>query len=208
MPRVRRKVRPQQPRRVHLRQMKWLIPVLTGLAFFLIASSSFLFSVHSEENDAFCASCHTQPETTYYERTLAASPVDLASSHHAKNTPVKCIDCHSAPGLTGRISAVSLGASDAIKWYAGSAIQPAPLTVAISDANCLVCHQNTVVTTDFNMHFHRFLARWQRADSNAASCVSCHTAHTTDGDSSIGYLQAQRTTQICQDCHRALGAGE
>ena len=188
------------------RKLKWLIPIMAVLAFFVIASGGFLFAAHTEENDAFCASCHTQPESTFYQRTQATA-VDLASSHHAKNTPVKCIDCHSAPGLGGRVDAVSLGARDAIKWVAGSAVQPAPLTVPISDTNCLVCHADTPKTRSFDSHFHFFLTRWQKADPSAATCVSCHSAHTTDGDASIGYLQEQRTVQQCQACHRALGEG-
>ncbi len=208
MPRVKKPPKPRPAGWARLKYTKWFIPVLAGVAFFLIASSGFLFAAHTEENDAFCASCHTQPETAYYQRTLVAKPVDLAASHAAKSTPVRCIDCHSAPGLTGRISAMSLGVSDAIKWYSGSAIQPALLTAAIGDANCLVCHQNTATTTDFNKHYHRFLARWQRADPTAAACVTCHTAHTTGGDPSIGFVQAQRATKICQDCHRALGVGD
>ena len=44
--------------------------VVTGLAY----------AAHIENNDAFCASCHTQPESQYYQRALAP-PVDLASAH-------------------------------------------------------------------------------------------------------------------------------
>ena len=199
-------VKTQKNKRKPVRKLNWLIPILAAIAFFVIAGGGFLFAAHTEENDAFCASCHTQPESTFYQRAQAAA-VDLASSHHAKNTPVKCIDCHSAPGLPGRVDAVSLGARDAVKWITGSAIQPAPQTVAISDTNCLVCHADTPKSRSFDSHFHTFLTRWQKADPRAATCVSCHSAHTADGDATIGFLQEQRTVQQCQACHRALGEG-
>ena len=188
-------------------RIKWYVPVLAAVAFFLVAGGGFLFAAHLEDNDAFCASCHTQPESTYVERTQS-SAADLASSHHAKNTPVRCIDCHSSPGLLGRVSAISLGAQDALKFVSGTAQQPAPQTVPIPDSTCLNCHQDTPRATSFDHHFHRFLARWQAQDQNAATCVTCHTAHTTDGDVTIGFLQQQRTTAECRNCHTALGVGE
>jgi predicted CXXCH cytochrome family protein len=193
-------------------RLKWYVPLI-ALAVCLIAGvSGLLFAAHLEDNDAFCASCHTQPESTYVQHSQAAA-VDLASAHvslvqhTAGKSPARCIDCHSAPGALGRVSAIALGAQDAIKWVTGSAIQPAPQTVPIGDVTCLNCHADTPNATSFNEHFHRFLTRWQRADTHAATCVSCHTAHTTDGDSSIAFLQQQRTVDVCQNCHRALGAG-
>ena len=86
----------QKNKRKPVRKLNWLIPILAAIAFFVIAGGGFLFAAHTEENDAFCASCHTQPESTFYQRAQAAA-VDLASSHHAKNTPVKCIE--DSPGL-------------------------------------------------------------------------------------------------------------
>ena len=192
-------------------RIKWYLPVIALFAFAIIAAGGFLFAAHLEDSDSFCASCHTQPEATFVQRS-AATAVDLASVHgslaqkNANSVSTRCIDCHSAPGLMGRVSAISLGARDAIKWVTGSAIQPAPLTVPIGDANCLHCHANTPNATSFNEHFHRFLTRWQKSDPQAATCVSCHSAHTTDGDATIAFLQQPRTVEVCQNCHRALGA--
>jgi predicted CXXCH cytochrome family protein len=182
------------------------VPVAIVAAFFVFAAGGFFTAAGMEENDSFCTSCHTQPETTYVARAQGGSPVDLASSHHYKDSPVKCIDCHSEPGLMGRVSAVSLGAQDAIKFVTHTAQQPAPLTMPIPDSTCLNCHQDTPNARSFDQHFHRFLARWQGVDPQAATCVTCHTAHTTDGDATIGFLQQQHTEQICQRCHEALGA--
>jgi hypothetical protein len=199
---------------LNVTRLRWYVPVLVLVALFLIASGSFLVVARTEENDAFCASCHSQPEATYFNRTQATSALDLASAHamlahqNPEATSTRCIDCHSAPGLMGRVTAMSLGARDAIKWFSGTAVQPAPQNTPIGDANCLKCHTDVPSDSRFDMHSHRHLARWQQADTNAATCVTCHTSHTTDGNASLGFLNQQRTLTQCTACHRALGVSE
>ena len=180
-----------------------------GLVVVVLAlgSGGFVFAAHLEENDAFCASCHSQPESTYFDRTQAAGPVDLASSHHAKSQPVTCIDCHAGPGLAGRLAAMTIGAGDLFHYVTNTAKQPAPLTVPIGDVNCLKCHADVAQTRDFNQHFHAFLSRWQALDKNAATCVDCHTAHNTDGEAGLMFLQRDHTLSICQNCHNRIGGG-
>jgi predicted CXXCH cytochrome family protein len=178
--------------------------ILVFIVPIVLAAGSMGVVAQKEENDSFCASCHTQPESTYYQRSLAAA-VDLASSHTGHST--KCIDCHSGEGLSGRVSAISLGAKNAIALLTKTDIQPAPLTVPIGDGNCLKCHSNVLTETDFNHHFHAYLLRWQSADPNAARCVECHSAHTPDGDSAQAFLNTQRTEAVCQRCHSVLGGG-
>jgi hypothetical protein len=168
--------------------------------FLVIAGASVAFADHLESNDSFCASCHSQPESTYFQRSVASQPVDLASSHQPKAT--RCIDCHSGPGFTGRIGAMSVGAGDLFAWVTKRAHQPAPLTYPISDANCLKCHADVPNTQNFQRHFHAFLPRWQAVDRTAATCVDCHSAHTTDGSVDLGFLQQQRVQKVCDACHR------
>jgi len=174
----------------------------------LTAASGFAFAATKEQHDSFCSSCHTQPESTFYQRSTSGNPVDLATAHIPDNT--RCIDCHSGPGITGRMKAELLGAHNALAFYTGTAVQPAKLTHRIGDENCLKCHQNTVTQTDvtINNHFHMFLTRWQAADPNAAKCVSCHAGHQTDGEAQIAFLNKSTTEQVCQSCHQALGAGD
>ena len=100
-----------------------------------------------------------------------------------------------------------LGAKNGIALVTKTDIQPAVLTIAIGDGNCLKCHSGTESETDFNHHFHAFLPRWQALDSTAAMCVDCHSAHTTDGDSTQVFLNSPRAEAVCQRCHSALGAG-
>lgn len=187
-----------------------VVAVFVGILF-VGGLGSMAVGATLEENDSFCASCHTQPETTYYQRSLQvkssdmAAAGDLAAAHVTK--AVRCIDCHSGPGVTGRLGAFFVGGGDLLHWVTHTAIQPAPLLYPISDGNCLKCHAATEATQDFNRHFHAFLPRWQAIDPNAARCVDCHSAHTTDGDPSIGFLNQARTTAVCTRCHSTLGGG-
>ena len=85
--------------------------------------------------DTLSASCHTQPESEFYQRSLAA-PVDLASAHTAKQ--VDCIQCHSGPGAAGRLQAVSsVAAPDLVHYLTKNFHDPAIVTVPISNDNCL-----------------------------------------------------------------------
>ena len=189
--------------------------ILSGIALFvlvaLIGSGGLLYAAHQEENDAFCASCHTQPETTYFARTQDAKATDLASWHHGKagqsGQVTRCIDCHSGAGVSGRLNAMQIGSVDLIAYVTGQAKQPAPLTHPITDANCLKCHADVPTTQNFNRHFHTFLTRWQAADPKAASCVSCHAAHATDGLPNLVFLQRERAVQVCDNCHKVLRRG-
>jgi predicted CXXCH cytochrome family protein len=180
-----------------------ILITLAGVGI-LVAASGFGYAASRESHDSFCASCHTQPESTYYQREQASQPTDLASAHTPKN--VRCIDCHSGAGVTGRMSAELMGAHNAIAWYTGKATQPAPLTRSIGDVNCLKCHQDvTQKQPTENNHFHVFLSRWQQADPAAATCVSCHQGHNTNGSADIGFLEQATTEAVCENCHNSMG---
>jgi len=215
------------------RKLFLIIPALLAavLAAFLLAAGGFAFAASQESHDAFCASCHTQPETTYFQRETGGSPVDLASFHSAQYA--RCIDCHSGQGLIGRMQAELLGARNAFKWYTGTAVQPAVLNYPIADANCLKCHQD-VTQRNFTPkeqiivpgrgggegggeegranHWHAFLTRWQNAvPATAGTCVSCHSGHPTTGTAQTGFMDTQAVQQTCEACHQVLrreGGGE
>jgi nitrate/TMAO reductase-like tetraheme cytochrome c subunit len=185
-----------------------ILPAL-GIAVVLgvvLTAGGFGFAATQEQHDAFCASCHTQPESTYYQRATSAQPVDLASAHTPK--AVQCIGCHAGPGLTGRMSAELLGARNAVHWYTKTAVQPAKLTYPIPDQNCLKCHEQVTASRSRDNHFHAFLARWQAADPQAATCVSCHGGHTTDGSADLAFLNQERTQAVCEACHGVLRGGD
>ncbi len=185
-----------------------ILPVLVGLAALavVLTAGGFTFAASQETHDSFCASCHSQPESTYFQRSVAADPVDLASAHTKQQ--VRCIDCHSGVGITGRVQAELMGARNALLWYSGTAVQPAPLTYPIPDDNCLKCHQQvTAQRGGRNNHFHYFLAQWQAADPKAGSCVSCHSGHATGGNSAEGFTSRAATQPVCDACHAVLRKG-
>jgi hypothetical protein len=173
----------------------------------LLTASGFTFAATQEQHDSFCASCHTQPESTFYERSTTSQPVDLASVHTPKKT--RCIDCHSGIGLRGRLEAELLGAHNALAFYTGTAVQPAKLTRQVGDASCLKCHAEAVAQqATQNNHFHVFLSRWQQVDASAARCVGCHQGHNNKGSADLLFLERATTQQVCESCHLALGAGD
>lgn len=205
------------------------VPVVTILivavvVVFLLAAGGFVFAASQESNDPFCASCHTQPESTYFQRSTAGQAADLASFHTAQKTA--CIDCHSGQGIFGRMQAELMGARNALMWYSGTAVQPAVLNFPIGDENCLKCHQQ-VTQRGFtpqesitvpgvggraegregeggNNHWHQQLARWQAASPTAATCVSCHSGHAAGASAANGFMSAQAVQTVCDACHQVL----
>jgi len=157
-----------------------------------------------ENHNSFCASCHTEGEQTFYDRSTASDPVDLASIHNIKGQ-ARCIDCHTGPGIIGRYGGLMAGSTDLINFFSGHYPQPAALEEPYPDANCLKCHADIFQKQEFNNHFHVFLPRWQAVDKNAATCVSCHLSHDITGDVKIGFLNEQTTTAVCQKCHSFAG---
>jgi hypothetical protein len=201
-----------------------VIPVLllAGVVFVLVAAGGFAFAASQESHDPFCASCHTQPETTFFQRSTATQPTDLASFHTTKNS--LCIDCHSGQGTFGRVQAELMGTRNAFKWYTGTAVQPAVVTYPIGDQYCLKCHQN-VTTRGFspqeqitvpgarngggereggNNHWHERLAQWQETSPTAGKCVNCHSGHAVDTSSQNGFMTAQNVQAECNACHQVL----
>lgn len=172
--------------------------VLVGIVVLgiFLTVGGFTFAASQEARDPFCASCHTQPESTYVQRSTDAHPVDLASFHTGEET--RCIDCHSGVGIGGRVQAELLGARNALAWYTSFAEQSAHITFPLQDENCLKCHQDviqqgytpkqTVTISGVRSrgggeagpnHWHDQMARWQAADPKAGLCTSCHLGHGT-----------------------------
>ncbi len=200
---------PRKRRHSSEKIFKWMpkaVPlVLVGIV--LIVGGGLTYAAHIEDGDAFCASCHTQPESTYYQRTQDRTAVDLASAHTAKG--VTCIQCHSGPGIPGRVSAMTgIAATDLLAYLSGHYHNPAIVTVPVGDDHCLKCHGDLTRNQNFNNHFHLFLSQWQQFDpKNAATCVSCHQSHATSGKADIAFLDEVTTVEVCQRCHNGVGAG-
>lgn len=171
----------------------------------ILASGGTAYAIQLENQDSFCASCHTQPETKYYQQTLANDNSNLASFHAQKG--VACIDCHSGGGPFGRVDGLSQGARDLVAFYGGHYQTPAVTTSPLGDGSCTKCHADAMTQETFNNHFHVFLARWQSVDPSAAHCVDCHKSHPA-GAQAQQYLDDSSVRAVCGQCHAALGAGE
>ena len=204
----------QTRRRIKFTRKRLLI--MSGLALcvaLVLGVGGFSFVAAQEEQDSFCASCHTQPESTYYERSIAAQLVDLATAH--KHEEIRCIDCHSGVGLVGRIEAQMMGAQNALLWYTGAATQPAPLKYAIGDDHCVKCHAD-VTTEQFDLaersklfgprgHYHAYLAQWKETDPQAkANCTTCHSGHDLGADAKSTWLVPASAEPTCEACHAVL----
>jgi hypothetical protein len=204
MTRRSRRVRKSAPLLANRKFQIYAGVVIVGLVVFgmIIPFTAMQF----ENHNSFCASCHTEGEQTFYDRSIASAPVDLASIHDIKGQ-ARCIDCHTGPGIIGRYGGLMAGSTDLISFFSGHYPQPAALEEPYPDANCLKCHAAITQKQDFNNHFHVFLAQWQARDKNAASCVSCHLSHDKSGDAKIAFLNEKTTVAVCQSCHTAVGAG-
>ncbi len=159
-----------------------------------------------ENQDAFCASCHTQPETTYYQRSIQSNATDLAAFHTKKET--HCIDCHSASGTFGRASGLTQGAHDLANFVRGAYHSPAITTNPLGDDLCVKCHTKIYERprgagkAGLN-HYHFYLLEWQAADIDAARCITCHVPHTMALES-MKFMNQGKLGQLCEDCHTAL----
>jgi len=165
-----------------------------------------LSAMQFENHDSFCASCHTEGELTFYNRSLVAAPTDLASFHAAKKA-ARCVDCHTGPGILGRYGGLMAGSTDLISYFSGHYPQPAALEGPMPDGNCTKCHADVLTKSGFNNHFHAFLPQWQALDPTAAHCADCHASHDTTNDAGSVFLDQNKTVNICQKCHAFAGQG-
>jgi predicted CXXCH cytochrome family protein len=202
---------PKKKKRV---KFPWWIPALGAGVVLVLGLGIFVTMMKVEETDTFCASCHTQPESTFVGR-MGAEAVDAASAHQSKQVRgapavggIHCIDCHSGPGLGGRAAAMMLGARNAFMYVTKTMVQPAKLTVPIADENCLKCHADISDSEEYkgaNNHFHYLLPRLKAAaPEQALNCSDCHSAHKTDVDPSILFLNKTETEAVCNRCHSVL----
>ena len=181
-------------RRARPRLTLFLLVLLGGGG--LVAFSSLTVAGKLEQNDVFCTSCHTEPETTYYNRSLDA-PIDLASAH--AEADVACIDCHSGVGIVGRTDAMTLGAKNVALYLSGQHNTPTSGETAIHTDHCTKCHAEVLDGLDAADHFHYFAPRW--AEQEPSSCVTCHQAHVTEGNPAMGFMAPGVMEPVCQSCH-------
>lgn len=170
----------------------------------LLAVGGIGVSLVLENQDSFCASCHTEPEFKYYNQSTEKNSATLAAFHTAKKTG--CIDCHSGGGALGRAQGLQQGADD-LMLFSGNYKKPAITSNPLGDDSCIKCHvdvfQRQGGNRGANGHYHFYLTQWQAVDPLAAHCVTCHTSHTTEL-ASLQYLTQGKVAKQCDSCHTAL----
>ena len=177
------------------------IAILASTTVLVIAGALAL-----ENQDSFCASCHTEPEVTYFNRSQK-NPADLASFHAQNKTA--CIDCHSASGMFGRVRGLQQGARDLANFLVGAYHRPAITTNPLGDDSCVKCHADILgiarqgSNRAMNGHYHSYLPQWQALDIHAARCATCHSAHAL-GLTGLMFMAQGKVGKLCEDCHTAL----
>lgn len=158
--------------------------------------------LYLETRDPFCAACHTQPETMYYERSMnaQAAGIDLASFHHLEDG-TRCIDCHGGVGAQARLETLRLAAGDAVHFMIGRYQQPARMRQPLANPNCRQCHDDVVVKEGFENHFHNLMDDLEAPD---IFCVACHVTHQ-EGDERAFFIREDDVFPSCNRCHDVMG---
>jgi predicted CXXCH cytochrome family protein len=184
---------------------RWPLAAVVSLASFgllaLLGAGGVAYALNLENHDAFCASCHTEPESRYFQQSQDKSAPTLASFHTQKG--VRCIDCHSGSGPLGRLVGLSQGSQDLVAYLSGHYHSPAITLNKLDDGSCTKCHPEVEASAGFDNHFHTFLLRWQAVSAQAGRCVDCHTSHPIAA-SAQAYLTVPTVQAVCEGCHTAL----
>ncbi|MBI3537766.1 MAG: hypothetical protein HY070_09445 [Chloroflexi bacterium] len=166
------------------------------------------FVSNQEQDDQFCASCHTQPESEYlarFQNALAQGRgIDLAAFHHRiQKASTRCIDCHGGEGLLGRAQVITISALDAFKHYTGLARQPAVIVIPVQNEACIKCHEDFVHKTGFENHMHN---KMLDPDAPFLRCTDCHVTHR-QGDERNGFQFRDAIFPQCEYCHVQMQKG-
>lgn len=187
--------------------------ILTGVGLAALVGGVGV-GIQLENRDSFCASCHTEPETLYYNRTLA-TPIDLASAHGGTEPRVRCIDCHSGEGIAGRALSLGQGAGDLLAYLLGNYTSPAETSNPVGDQGCTKCHipveregagaeTTGTIASRSHYHFAEYLNEWwTRIPSPAGTCFACHPSHLGAGATQLD-IPTTNTSDACDNCHTAL----
>jgi hypothetical protein len=207
-----------------IRRRRW--PLIIGGLFALLvlfSGVSFATATVLEDQDTFCISCHTIPETTYYNRAYIAldHPTqvvnDLATAHFhlsqtGTKTPFACIDCHRGDqSLFARVAAIALGAKDTLVYVVGhenTQIETMPSlteTDWLSNSACISCHAATLLDTSngLNNHFHTKLP--QSAALRTSSGTPAASGYNAKWSQPVDNVNLQCTN--CHVAHKTVAAG-
>lgn len=181
---------------------------LLGVVGFMLMISVYTVGLRLESDDAFCASCHVEPETTYYQASQKPHETDtLAAFHAGKNT--RCIDCHSRMWITGRLWAQWGGLQNLLTYLSDSYRDSSETTRPVGDSGCSKCHSDLTWVSERPGHYHSPWLRkqWQSAGGPANTCEACHPSHEVISSLSERFMEIDLIEAKCDACHDATGIG-
>jgi nitrate/TMAO reductase-like tetraheme cytochrome c subunit len=192
-------------RRVHLSWQWILFGVIVGLG---IVIGSVVGVSYQEQDNRFCASCHTQPETEYwgrYERAVATKFADDLASFHYRKKEVRCIDCHIGEGVDGRTQVVAMAGWNAFKHFTRLEQQPAKIILPLQNEACVKCHDAELHKAGFENHVHN---KYFDVNENPPfiRCTDCHLMHRL-GDERTRFQFRDAILPKCEYCHVQMGKG-
>lgn len=135
-------------------------------------------------------------------------PETLAVFHAGIDT--RCIDCHSKPGIPGRIWAQLGGLHNLLAFRSGNYRDPSTTTRPVGDGGCSKCHRDITWVSERPGHYHspELRRRWRSFDGPANTCQACHPSHEEEPFSVEDIMTTQRLEEQCDACHEAFGIGE
>ncbi len=195
--------------------------VVGFIGLILLGGIGFVFGSSLEDQDTFCISCHTTPETAYFDRSTAAissrpdintKATDLASMHYVqareKNQQFACISCHRGDGsLSQRISTLVLGGRNLIIYATGKAdpaLEKTDVTEAwLPNAACANCHKDILLTDNgFENHFHNNLPQALAVFKQGGQIITAGESSWSQEQLQSRVLHTVENTPVtCIDCH-------
>jgi hypothetical protein len=180
--------------------------LLLGMLALILGAGVYATIARLEANDSFCASCHVEPETTYYQASLRpAEATTLAAFHAGEET--HCIDCHSRRWIPGRIWAQLGGLQNFLAFRSGKYTNPSVTTRPVGDGGCSKCHSDLTWVSERPGHYHSPGLRrsWRAAGGPANTCETCHPSHEIVAPVSDHFMDTDLVEEQCAACHDLTG---
>jgi hypothetical protein len=197
------------------KRRRWPLFIVVGFfAVVIFGSVGFVTATALEDHDSFCISCHTVPETTYYNNayesldTIINTP-DLASQHymlaHQKGDTFACITCHRGDASLGnRVAAITLGGRDTVTWVLGRedpTLNKQQITEGwLANNSCVNCHKDTLLTLKgISNHFHNNLPITKTLHDQGNAYI---IPKDYQGDTINTEVHTVNTALTCTSCHK------
>ena len=181
---------------------------LLAIMAFLLVAGMYTTAVRLEANDSFCASCHVEPETSYYQASLHSEDALTLAAFHA-GEKVRCIDCHSRRWIPGRLWSLWGGLQNLMAYRSGRFAQPSTTTRPVGDSGCSKCHGDLTWVSERPGHYHSPGLRrsWRAAGGPTNSCEACHPSHQSNALAGDDFMDATQIEIQCDACHESTGEG-